>query len=138
MIKPPIVFAVALATVADFVCILLAGAGHGTYVPACIFFGPMTVFQDSFIPAFLLGPSIYWAYAAFIFRGTNPRAAVLRVTAVTAVHYGSALVGIVQTGEDLDDCLRILAGAPELGVLCIVVWICVNVLLASAAWSMGS
>lgn len=124
----PVALAVALllGIIADLLCVLLAGAGHGTYVPAALFFGPLAAFGGNYAPAFVLGPLLYCAYAFYLLRGGAARCAAARGTAVVLVHYVCALLSISQSGEGARDVAAALQRVPLLCLFAAVTFLALN------------
>jgi hypothetical protein len=116
--------AVALGIVCDLVCVVLAGAGHGTYLPLCIFFGPLAVIPNMYLPAFSLGPILYGGYAAIVANARSKGRAARTLALIGLAHYGCTVLAYFGTNEDIAHIFavaRILPFFCGIAVLLVVV-----------------
>lgn len=70
MIKP-VLFGFVVGCILSFVCMVLAGAGHGSYALLYTYFAPLAILERmdwcNFAPAFFGGPFMYAAYGAILY-----------------------------------------------------------------------
>jgi hypothetical protein len=94
MIKP-ILFGFAVGSVLSFICLILAGAGHGSYLFLYIYFAPLAVLSKinlTFIPAFFGGPFMYAGYGALLSRARKSRKGFQTFYVMVAVYFISLIL----------------------------------------------
>lgn len=128
MFKALLPLAILLGLAADALCFVLAGAGHGTYLPFAAFFGPLAVLPLGL--TFVLGPFLYSGYWFVILRAPSRSNAAMRATAIAILHYLSMLVALLLNGEGLNYAVAVLGRAIGTCLLAVIVFVVINIATA--------
>ena len=85
-----------------YCALVFAGAGHGSYVPAAIWFGPIMVLSK--IP--ILGPVLFWCapllyvfYGYWIWYIHKESKPLIQLVYLFIVHFGSVVIALAMVDE---------------------------------------